>query len=75
MTDVELARRTGLTRQSIRRAMTGDQNFSVTTLLAIAEANGQEILIVPREAARALTTSTPTDAQHIPPVTNAVRNI
>ena len=52
--DVELASKTGLSRQSIGRALSGEHNFNVNTLLAIAEANGQEVLIVPREVARAL---------------------
>lgn len=46
-----------LTRQSIGRALSGDHNFGVTMLLAIAEANGQEVLIVPRGTVRALIAS------------------
>jgi hypothetical protein len=52
--DVELASQTGLTRQSVSKALSGKHNFNVTTLLALAEANGQEVLVVPREVARAL---------------------
>jgi transcriptional regulator with XRE-family HTH domain len=52
--DVELASKTGLTRQSVSRALSGKHNFNVTSLLAIAEATGQEVLLVPREVARAL---------------------
>jgi transcriptional regulator with XRE-family HTH domain len=52
--DVELASKTGLSRQSIGKALSGNHNFNVTTLLAIAEATDQEVLVVPREVARAL---------------------
>lgn len=52
----ELARLTGLTRQSVAKALSGEQNFNVTSLLALAEANDQVVLIVPREVARALQT-------------------
>ena len=52
--DVELAHKTGLSRQSVSKALSGNHNFNVTTLLAIAEANGQEVLVVPRDVARAL---------------------
>lgn len=52
--DVKLASKTGLTRQSVSRALSGKHNFNVTSLLAIAEATGQEVLLVPREVARAL---------------------
>lgn len=52
--DVDIASRTGLTRQSVSRALSGKQNFTVTTLLALAEANEQEVMLVPREVARAL---------------------
>lgn len=51
--DVDLAKKTGLTRQSISRALSSNHNFNVNTLLAIAEANGQEVLIVPKGVARA----------------------
>lgn len=54
VSDVDLASRTGLTRQSVSRALSGKQNFTVTTLLALADANGQEVLLVPKQVARAL---------------------
>jgi len=55
--DVDLAKKTGLTRQSVSRAMSGAHNFNVNTLLAIAEANGQEVLLVSHDVARALARS------------------
>ena len=53
-TDVELGRKAGMSRQSVAKALSGDHNFTVTSLLALAEANGLEVVLVPREAARAL---------------------
>lgn len=52
--DVALAQKTGLSRQSISRVLSGKHNFSVSTLLALAEANGQELVLLPRGVARAL---------------------
>ncbi len=54
MSDVELARKTGLTRQSVSRALSGEHNYNVNSLLAIAEANEQVVMLIPRDAARAL---------------------
>jgi len=68
-TDIDLARQTGLTRQSIGRALSGEHNFGVTTLLAIAEASGQEVLIVPRHVARALTASDQLNTRHVKTMT------
>jgi DNA-binding phage protein len=51
--DVDLAKKTGLSRQSISKALSGKHNFNVTTLLAIADANDQEVMVVPRDVARA----------------------
>ena len=63
--DVALAQQTGLARQSIGRALSGQHNFSVLTLLAIAEANGQQVLLVPRDAARAITGPRQAPAQSV----------
>lgn len=73
--DVELASKTGLTRQSVSRALSGVHNFNVTTLLAIAEANGQEVLLVPREVARALTGANQPPGMRIATMTDALRNL
>jgi DNA-binding phage protein len=73
--DVALAAQTGLTRQSVSRALSGKQNFNVTTLLAIAEANGQEVLILPREAARALMGSNMTPAKSVSTMTDDLKNL
>ena len=75
LTDTDLARQTGLTRQSISRALSGEHNFGVTTLLAIAEANGQEVLIVPRDVARAFEYSGQLNVQHVATMTEGLQDI
>ena len=75
LTDTDLARQTGLTRQSISRALSGEHNFGVTTLLAIAEANGQEVLIVPRDVARAFEYSGQLNIQHVTTMTEGLQDI
>lgn len=52
--DVELARACGVTRHSIRRALSGNENFTATTLLAMADALGLSVILVPKDAASAL---------------------
>ena len=73
--DVELSIRTGLTRQSVSRALSGQHNFNVTSLLAIAEANGQEVMVVPREVARALIGSNETQVQRVATMTDNLKHL
>lgn len=75
ISDVELASKTGLTRQSVSRALSGEHNFNVTTLLAIAEANGQELVLVPREVARALSGSNQRAGNSVSTITDDLRNL
>lgn len=75
LTDIDLARQTGLTRQSISRALSGEHNFGVLTLLAIAEANGQEVLIVSRDVARAFEHSGQLNIQHVTTMTEGLQDI
>lgn len=70
MSDVELARKTGLTRQSVSRALSGEHNFNVNSLLAIAEANEQVVMLIPREAARALMGINEPEPSHIATMTS-----
>lgn len=74
-TDVDLASKTGLARQSISRALSGAHNFNVNTLLAIAEANGQEVLLVSRDVARALAGSGLPTARSVPTMSDGIRDI
>lgn len=73
--DVDLATRAGLTRQSVSRALSGVHNFNVTTLLAIAEANGQEVVVVPRDVARALTGAGALPSQNVSTMTDKLRSL
>lgn len=73
--DVALAKATGLTRQSISKALSGTHNFSVTTLLAIAEANGQELVLVPRQVARAILGTDAPPGQTVQSMTDDLRNL
>jgi DNA-binding phage protein len=73
--NVELAQKTGLTRQSIARALSGQHNFSVTTLLAIVEANGQEVLIVPCQTAQILKGSTQSHASSVASLIDGLKDL
>lgn len=73
--DVALAQQTGLTRQSIGRALSGQHNFSVLTLLAIAQANGQEVMLVPRDAARAITGPRQAPAQSVSTMADELKHL
>lgn len=73
--DVDLALKTGLTRQSVSRALSGKQNFTVTTLLALADANGLEVMLVPREFARALSGDNVQEADRIMTLVDQVRDL
>ena len=74
-TDVDLSSKTGLTRQSVGRALSGQQNFNVTSLLAIAEALDMEVVIVPKGTARALAGTTNPLAPHVTTMTDQLRKL
>lgn len=71
----DLALQTGLTRQSIARALSGEENFTVTTLLAIAEATGHQVLVVPNEVARAISVSGDGTSVRIRSVTDSLKDL
>lgn len=73
--DVELARQTGVTRQSISRALSGRQNFNVTTLLAIAESLELDVMLVPKDVSRALVESGNHDIQRVATMADHLRNL
>ncbi len=54
LSEVDLAKASGVTRPSIRRALSGEENFTATTLLAMADALGLSVMLVPKNAASAL---------------------
>lgn len=79
LSDLALAKASGVTRQSIARALSGKENFGVTSLLSIADALGLVVMLVPAEAAQALrdihahNTSTPEPS--IPSVVDQIKNL
>jgi hypothetical protein len=44
-------------------------------MLAIAEANGQEVIIVPRDVARAFESSGKVNVQHVVTMTEGLQNV
>lgn len=60
ISDSALAREAGMTRLTAIRALGGRENFGVTTLLALADRLGLEVMLVPKEAAKALRGGTAT---------------
>jgi DNA-binding phage protein len=70
LSDAAFARACGVTRHSIRRALSGNENFTVTTLLAMADAVGLSVMLVPKDAASALRYRTDTT-----PVRSAVDSL
>jgi DNA-binding phage protein len=71
--DVQIANRTGLTRQSVAKALSGQHGYNVLTLLAITEALELELLIVPRDVARAL--RTPINAVSVPTMIDSIKDL
>lgn len=73
MPEIELAAQAGITRQSVARILSGKENFSVNSLLAMAESLGQTVLIVPSDTARALAHQKP--IVHIPSMTDGLKDL
>jgi len=46
----QLARDAGITDRTLRHVLAGNQDFKVSTLLAVADRLGLEMMLVPREA-------------------------
>ncbi|KKB64389.1 hypothetical protein WM40_05550 [Robbsia andropogonis] len=60
----DLAAAAGVTRVTLRRALTGS-DFKVSTLFAIADQLGLEVVLVPKEAARGLVAESLVAAPHV----------
>ncbi|MCX5544773.1 XRE family transcriptional regulator [Paraburkholderia sp. CNPSo 3076] len=60
----DLAAATGVTRVTLRRALTGS-DFKVSTLFAIADKLGLEVVLVPKGAARGLAAETQAAAPQV----------
>lgn len=52
--DSTLAERVGVTRQTVSRALRGTEDFRVSTLLALADQLGLELVLVPKGTGRGL---------------------
>ncbi len=75
LTDSALARDTGVQRLTVARALSGKENYGVTTLLALADRLGLEVLLVPKDAARALRMSGETATAPVATVADQVRGL
>lgn len=52
---LKLAADAGITYRTLSHVLSGDQDYKVSTLLAVADRLGLELVLVPNEAARAMT--------------------
>lgn len=75
LSDAALAADAGVQRMTISRALSGTENFNVTTLLAVADRLGLEVMLVPKEAARALRGAPGSDSAPIATVAEHFRNL
>ncbi|MES2537582.1 MAG: helix-turn-helix transcriptional regulator [Pseudomonadota bacterium] len=50
----------GVSRQTLTNVLSGEHDYKLTTLLAVADRLGFEMVLVPKEAASGLSTTTPT---------------
>lgn len=75
LTDSALARDTGVQRLTVARALSGKENYGVTTLLALADRLGLEVMLVPKDAARALRISGETSSAPVATMADQVRGL
>lgn len=70
----ELARRSGLSRASVIRAMSGQENFTINSLLAMSEVLSLSVMLVPKSLSDGLQRSA-ARAQAIPSVVSKIRDL
>ncbi|MBK1781787.1 helix-turn-helix transcriptional regulator [Advenella sp. WQ 585] len=63
---------TGITRRTLTNVLSGKQDYKLTTLLAIADRLGLDVVLLPKEAARGINL-TPTTTPTPPKVTSTVQ--
>jgi transcriptional regulator with XRE-family HTH domain len=51
---LQLAKEAGITYRTLQHVFSGTQDYKVTTLMAVADRLGLELVLVPKEAARGL---------------------
>lgn len=56
-TQAQLREAAGITQRTLTNVLSGEQDFKVTTLLAVADRLGLELLLVPKAAVRGLAAS------------------
>jgi hypothetical protein len=54
MPRTSLSEKAGIAPKTLRHVLTGTEDFKTTTLLAVADRLGMELVLVPSEAARGL---------------------
>lgn len=69
----ELQERAGVSKGTLRGVLSGSRDFRVSTLLAIAEQLGQELVLVPRASAPALEAGPTTEPKVETVVARALR--
>lgn len=53
-TQAALRQRVGLSRRTMTNVFSGEADFKVSTLLAVADELGLDVVLIPKEAARAI---------------------
>ena len=61
LTQAELKARAGISQRTLTNVLSGQEDFKVSTLMALADRLGLELLLVPKGAARAVETSEVTE--------------
>ncbi|GAA4412226.1 hypothetical protein GCM10011450_26770 [Advenella faeciporci] len=70
LTQETVRKDTGITRRTLTNVLSGKQDYKLTTLLAIADRLGLDVVLLPKEATRGINlTATPTP----PKVSSAVQ--
>lgn len=73
MTQESVREAAGLSRQTMVNVLKGTEDFKVSTLLAVADRLGLELLLVPKDAARGL--QAPQTATPVPVVETVVDRV
>src|SRR4051812_45257107 len=60
LTQAELKELAGISQRTLTNVLSGEEDFKVSTLLALADRLGLELLLVPKGAANAVQASGPT---------------
>lgn len=77
ITQQTLGKEAGISRRTLTNVLSGTSDYKVTTLLAVADRLGLEVVVVPKEAARGLEAEafTPTEPKVSTAVQTALENL